>query len=253
LIQDRGAALLPHEIEVAVRDVNAVAHLPRDAAQPVLDHFHVLAFQALGLADALVDDLDEPGNDGQRAVDVVDDAGVDFAARARDFLLQFLVVQFGLQGLEFFVVVEDFVRERVPLHGRGDRLANGGDVKRLVQIIARAQAQRPADGVHRFVSRQHDDFHRRLEGLELFQDFRPGHPGHTDVHHGGVDLVLFGQFQRARPVGGDEQVVIFLENDAQGLPRPFLIIHDQEGWARPVWQGTAGIRNASQCRRRERC
>ena len=242
-----GAALLAHEIEVAVGDVDAVADLPGDAAETVLDHFQVFAFEALGLAHALVDDLDEAGNDGQRAVDVVDDAGVDFAAGAGDFLLEFLVVQFGLEGLEFFVVGADFVGEGVPLHGGGDGFADGGDVEGFVEIIARAQAQGAADGVHRLVSGEHDDFDGGLDGLEFFQDFGAGHAGHADVHDGGVDFVVAGQFEGARAVAGDEQIIIFLENDAQGLPRPFLVIHDEEGWARRVGQGAGRLRNASRC------
>ncbi len=149
----------------------------------------------LGIAHALVDDLDEAGNDGQRAVDVVDDAGVNFAAGAGDFLLQFLVVQFDLEGGQFFVVGADFVGEGMPFHGGGDGFANGGDVEGFVEVIAGAQAQGLADGVDRLVSGEHDDFDGGLDGFESFQHLGPAHAGHADVQDGGVDFVLLGQFE----------------------------------------------------------
>ncbi len=227
--------LLAHETEVAMGNLDAVADLAGDAAQAVLDHFHVFAFQAFGFAHALVDDLDEAGNDGQRAVDVVDDAGVNFAAGAGDFLLEFLVVQLDLEGGQFFVVGADFVGEGVPLHGGGDGLADGGDVEGFVEVIAGAQAQGLADGVHRLVGGEHDDFDGGLDGLEFFQDFGAAHAGHADVQDGGVDFVLCGPVRGRRgPSEAMSKVVIVLENDAQGLPRPFLVIHDEKGAARLV-------------------
>ena len=48
--------------------------------EAVLDEIQVLAFDAVARADALVHELDEAGDDRERAVDVMDDAGVNFAA-----------------------------------------------------------------------------------------------------------------------------------------------------------------------------
>ena len=229
-----GGRLLAHETEVAMGNLDAVADLAGDAPQPVLDHLHVLALQPFGFAHALVDDLDEPGNDGQRAVDVVDDAGVNLAAGAGDFLLELLVVQLDLQSGQLLVVGPDFVGEGMPLHGGGDGFADGGDVEGLVEVIAGAQAQGLPDGVHRFVSGEHDDFNRGLDGLEFFQHLGAAHAGHADVQHGRVDFMLAGQFQGVQAVGGEQEGVIVLENNTQGLPRPLLVIHDEQGAARLV-------------------
>ena len=79
----------------------------------------------VAVADALVHELDEAGDDRQRAVDVVDDAGVDFAAGLGHLLLDLLVLQFVEQFLELFGVGVDFALERAPLHGAGDGGAHG--------------------------------------------------------------------------------------------------------------------------------
>lgn len=50
-----------------------------EALHPLLDLFEILAFGAGLLADALADQLNEVGDDGERAVEVIDDAGVNLA------------------------------------------------------------------------------------------------------------------------------------------------------------------------------
>ncbi len=175
----------------------------------------------------------------------MNDAGVNFAAGAADFLLQLLVVQLRLQGRELFVVGADFIGKGMALHRGGNGLAHGGDVKWLVEVIARAQAQGLADGLDRLVGGEHDDFGRRLDGFEPFQDFRPAHPSHANVQDGDVDLVLLGQFHGALAVGGNQQVVIVLEDDTQGLSRTFLIIDNEESPAGLCGPAGCRLRNGS--------
>src|SRR5207248_4875413 len=67
---------------------DALPILAGDPGQTILDQIQAAAFEGGGAADVLVDDLDEARDNGKRAVDVVDDAGVDFAFGADDFLLQ---------------------------------------------------------------------------------------------------------------------------------------------------------------------
>ena len=138
-------------------------------------------------------------------------------------------------------VVADFLAEGTPFHRAGDGLAHGGNIKRLVEIIAGAEAQSQAERVHRFVSGEHDDFDARVHGLEMFEQFDAGHADHADVRDGDVNLVLLGQLDGAAAVVGHEQIVFILEDDAQRLPRPLLIIDDEKraflrraGETRPV-------------------
>src|SRR5580765_5065337 len=50
--------------KVPTRNFNAVRYLPGDCFQPVLDKLQVRVFQAGGITDALVEELDEAGDDG---------------------------------------------------------------------------------------------------------------------------------------------------------------------------------------------
>jgi len=63
---------------------------------------------------------------------------------------------------------------------------------------------------------------------ESFQEFDAEMPA-CDVENGDVDLVLAGEFDGALAVVGEDQIVILLEDDAQGLPRALLVIDDEEG------------------------
>jgi len=89
-----------------------------------------------------VEQLDEAGNHRERTIDVVDDAGVDVAARLGDLFLDFLVLQFRQKFVDFFGAAVNFTFQHPPLHRGVDGAANGGDVERFVDVIRRAQPQR---------------------------------------------------------------------------------------------------------------
>ena len=106
--------------------------------------------------------------------------------------------------------------------------AHGGDVKRLVDVIAGAQPQRLADGVRGFERRHHHRLDVGIHVFQAFEHFDAGHAGHADVQHRHVNFVFLRQFDRRRPVLGHQQIIIVLENDAQRLARPLLVIHNQQ-------------------------
>ncbi len=119
----------------------------------------------VGVADALVHELNEAGDDGQRPVDVVDDAGVDLAARGRHLLFDLLALQLAQQFLQLLGVGVDLALQGAPLHGGGHGGAHGGDVERLVDVIAGAQPQRLAHGVGRFEGGHHHRFDGGIDVL----------------------------------------------------------------------------------------
>ena len=184
------AVLVPQNFEVAPGNLDAVGGLPRDDAQPVLDKFQILHLHPRRAVEPLVQHLHKTGDDRERPVDVMDDAGVNVAALLVNLPLDMLVLQFGQQLLDFLRAAVDFALERAALH----RLAHGGahrrEVERLVDVIAGAQAQRFPDRVGRLKRRHHDRLHVRLHILEI---------------------------------------VFVLENHPQRLARPVLVIHDQQG------------------------
>lgn len=110
---------LAQKTEEAAGDFDAVGDLMGEAFHPLLDLLEILAFDAGLLADALVDQLNEVGDDGERAVEVMDDAGVNLAPVLGHFFLKFLPLQLGVQFVQFFGVETDFVGERAALHGVG--------------------------------------------------------------------------------------------------------------------------------------
>src|SRR5438876_889337 len=144
---------LAQETEIALRDFDAIVDLPGDAGQPVLHQIQAAAFESGGAADVLVDYLDETRDDGQRPVDVVNDAGINLALGANDFLLQLLVVQFFLQLAQLLIDGAHLLGDRVPFHGGGDGGAHGGNIERLGQVIASPQPQRLPRRFYRLVSR----------------------------------------------------------------------------------------------------
>src|SRR5882757_7130989 len=74
--------VLPEEAQVAARNLDAVGYLAGDSFQIVPDGFQLFAFNHRFLANALVDELEQTGDDGQGGVNVMDDAGVDLSASA---------------------------------------------------------------------------------------------------------------------------------------------------------------------------
>ena len=167
----RFVRLSAEKTEVTPGNLNAVARLPPDDAQPFPDEFQIRHLQPRGLAEPAVEHLDETADDGERAVDVVDDAGVNVASRLGNLLLDALVLQFGQELLDFFRAAVNFAFQRAPLHCLADRGANDGDVKRFVDVVARAQPQGLADRVRGFERRDHDRLDVGIHVFEAFEHF----------------------------------------------------------------------------------
>ena len=181
-----------------------------------------------GVANPLADELNEAGDDGQRPVDVVDDAGVDLSAGVGELLVNVVALQFGQELLELFGVAADFALQRAPMHRVGHGRPHRGDVERLVDVIAGAQPQGLPHRVGGLEGRHHDDLDAGIHVLETFQQFDPRHARHADIQDGHINLVALGQLDGRGAVGSHPHLVFVLENDAQRLPRPFLVVHHQE-------------------------
>src|SRR5262245_13201895 len=108
------------------------------------------------------------------------------------------------------------------LEGATDSRADGRDIERLVEIVARPETQGLARGFERLVGSQHHDLDRRIDGLEFAEHLYAGHAVHKDVEHGNVDGLMLGQRKCLDPARRDEYVVIVLEYDTQRLARPLL-------------------------------
>src|ERR1051326_2747556 len=250
----RFIGLPPQKAQVAARYFNAVCDLARNRPEPVLDEFQIIDLKPLGIANSLVHELNESGNDCQRPVDVMDDAGVNLATGVGHLLFDFLVLQFAEQFLQLFGVGMNFTFQRSPLHGAGDGSAHGRKVKRFVNVIASAQTQRLAHRIGRFESGHHHDFDARINELQSLQNLDSGHARHADVKHRDIDAVILGQFDCGGAVGSGQNVVIVLEDELQGHSRPLFVVNNEKS-ASTSWcfrrYGGIGMEGRSRGRRHD--
>ena len=104
----RFLVLTAQQTQVAAGNLDAIRDLLRDTTQAIL---HVLEFFALNLrriADALINELEEARDDGERTVDIVNDARVNLATRTNHCLFQALVLQLLFQLAEFLRIGFNF-------------------------------------------------------------------------------------------------------------------------------------------------
>src|ERR1035437_10593281 len=133
--------ILPaQEAEVAAGNLDAIRHLASGSFQEIVDELQVFAFEPGQIADSLVDKLNETGDSGKGAINIVNDAAVDLGARLRYLPFELLGLQFAQQLLPFFFVCLAFALERVPRRPAGHGRAHGEDVERLGDIITGTEA-----------------------------------------------------------------------------------------------------------------
>src|SRR6266581_2177790 len=83
----RVARILPQKAQVAAGNLNAIGDLSGDPFEVVLGQLQLFALDLRLVANVLVDKLKQAGNDGERPVNIVDDAGINLASSPDDLLL----------------------------------------------------------------------------------------------------------------------------------------------------------------------
>ena len=155
--------------QVAAGDLETAIDLPGEVAKIAFEAFELLAFDARGTVHRAIDELDEAGNNRQRAIQIVEDTGINLALGPRQFFFQALIVNLALEGPQFLVAPLDDGRGLILFRGPRHRGAHGGNIEGLVQVVACAVAQRLARGLERFVGGEHHHLDRGfnlLQGLE---------------------------------------------------------------------------------------
>ena len=218
------------EAEVAARDFKAAADLSREILEVGFDVFELLAFDAGGILHGAVDEFDEAADDGEGAVDVVENAGVDVAFCAGHFLLHALVLDLDLEMFELRLGGLRFESGLAAGGGLGDGCAHRLDVEWLVEVVAGPISQGLARSFEGFVSREHDDLDAWVDVLEFLEQFHAGHSVHHDVEDGDVDGLGAGDIECVGAIAGDADLVVLLEDDLEGLARAVLVIDDEKGW-----------------------
>ncbi len=192
------------------------------------DCFELLAFHAGGVLHRAIDHLDEAGNDGERAIDVVKDAGVNLAFGAGEFLLNALDLNLVLQRFEPIVRAVKFDRGLAFPRGPADRRAHRGNIEGLVQVIARAEAKGAPRCLHSLVGREHHDLNVRVEVFEGAEEIDAGHALHQNIEDRDIDRMFHRDGDPVFAVAGDEHFIVILKNDPERLPRSLFVVHDQQ-------------------------
>ena len=180
-------------------------------------------------------------------IDIVEHAGVDFALGARNLLPRMLIVDDPLKFVKLLVAPLELDRRAALLRRMSHRSPHGGNIERLVQIIAGPETERLPRCLDRLVCGQHDYLDGWIDRLQLLQKLHPGHSHHHDIANRYIDVPFFRDGNRVDPVRGEDDLVVVFKYDAQGLARAFFIIDDQEGGFRAGNRGW--LKNGIQWRR----
>lgn len=216
------------EAEVASGDLDASADLAIEALEVFLNIGELFAFHAGGVFHGAVDEFGEAGDDGQGAIDIVEDAGINFALAAGEFFGDLVSAEVFLEAEEFLISALEVTRSVVFFDGEANGGANRGNFERFIEVIAGAESEGLAGGFDGFKGREENDFDGGVDGFDFFEGLYPGHPEHHNIENHDIDGLGFDEFDGVEAVGCEEDVVIVFEDDAEGLAGPVLIVDDEE-------------------------
>ena len=220
--------ILAQETEIPPGNLDAIGDLPGDALETIFDRLQILVLYSRRIADPLIDDLEQTRNDRQRTVDVMDDARVNLAPRADDFLLHLQLLKLILELHQLLAVVANLAAKGSALQRTRHRRAHRGEVKGLVDVVARAEPQRLPHRLGRFKRCHHHGLDARVEIAKAFENFNAGHARHANIKNSDIDSVILRDLDGRRPIFRHEYVKLVAEDDPQRHSRPLLIIDDQE-------------------------
>jgi len=217
------------EAEITRRNGGTGADLLGDGADIVAHLVEVSPVQRGGLLEPLVEQLDVTADDREGVVNVVQHPGVNLGGGARHFLAQGRVAQAAVQIVQALGGGGKGLRNFMEVEGAGHGLADGGQVEGFAEVVTRAEAERLARGFQRLVGGEHEHLGLGGDLLEAAQHVDAGAAGHADVHNGEVDGIFARVQQRFLAGVHHMHVEIMPEHHAQRMPRPLLVVHDQEG------------------------
>ena len=90
--------------EIAAGKFDAIGHLARDALGILTEFIQHFAFEGVGISDGMLHQIHIARDDGERTINVVNDAGVNLVAGAGQFLPDLLVMHLGLKLQQSLVV-----------------------------------------------------------------------------------------------------------------------------------------------------
>ena len=216
------------EAEVASGDFDASGDLAIEALEVFLNVGELFAFYAGGVFHGEVNEFGEARDDGERAIDIVEDAGINFALAAGEFFGDLVSADFFLEAVEFLISALEVTRSMVFFDGEANGGANGRDFEGFIEVVAGAESKGLAGGFDGFESREQNDFDGGVDGFDFLEGLHPGHPEHHNIENHDIDGLGFDIFDGVQSVGCEENMIIVFEDDTEGLAGAFLIVDDEQ-------------------------
>src|SRR5712692_489447 len=100
-------------------------------------------------------------------------------------------------------------------------------IKRLADIVIGTKSKSLFCGLECAEAGQHDDREVRIYFADLAQSLDASHSGHANVHDDGIGLFFLKKFQTRLDTIGGVNLISWLQEHAQTLPRTNFIINDE--------------------------
>src|SRR5688572_1189612 len=160
-------------------------------------------------ADKVVAHLVEiTADDGERTVDVVKNAGVNFRVGAGEFFAKLAIVNFALEFAQATIVRANFASDRAARHRFGDGFLHALDGVRLANVIAGAKTEGFASRLQSFVSGQHDDLGAGIDFLQFAEKLDARHARHANVADDSIDFASAGNLDGFGALFGEEDLIL---------------------------------------------
>ena len=98
----------------------------------------------------------------------------------------------------------------------------------LGQIVERAELHRRHRRAHGLHGGDEDHLHLLVDGLDPLEDLDAVHSREADVEEDEVDFARSDDLDGLAPVDRFEQLVVVLQDEAEGLPQPVVVVDDED-------------------------
>ena len=127
--------------------------------------------------------------------------------------------------------VDDLAAECPLLQRPADERQDLVFLEGLGDVVERPELHRRHRRAHRLDRGDEDDLHVLVEGLQLSEHVDAVRVGQPDVEEDDVHLGRAERLQRPGAVGGLEHLVVVVQDQAEGLAQPGVVVHDQDDGA----------------------
>src|SRR5205814_9824524 len=177
-----------------------------------------------GLFQLLGQNLNITPDDGEWITQIVDKFSGRLTERREAFFLREFVAKSLVQFLQFASGHLALPLQTGPLDVPADHFAHLHGVKRFIDVIVSAEAERFLGGLERAEAREHYHGKMRIDFADFAQAINPVHSGHANVHHYGIRALFLQELQAGLDVFRSVALIARPEQRAQAFAWPDFII-----------------------------